>query len=372
MAKGPVRVVIAGGGASGLEALMALRALAADAVSLTLVAPEDVFVYRPLTTEAPYRVDTAREVTLQRAASDAGAERVQDTIVAVDTDARIATTAGGRDQHYDALVIAVGARAEPAIDHVMTWSDHADADMLGGFLRDVEEGYSRSVAVVIPPGPGWPLRAYELALLARLDAQGMGIDLETTLVTPDPSPLAVLGSTTQDEIASELRAVGVHVVPAERAEVERGHAHTVVLQPSGERIEVDRILAMPALRGHPIAGLPADEDGFIEIDEHCRVRGVEAVWAVGDATEFPLKSGGFATEQADVAAEDIAAGAGAAVQPRTFDPTDRTDLTGLPAGRFLKQWLATGSEETTSLPAFGVPVLTYLQRDLAAGWRGPH
>ena len=50
------------------------------------------------------------------------------------------------------------------------------------------------------------------------------------------------------------------------------------------------------------------------------MRGQDDVWAAGDATDFPLKQGGIATQQADVAARAIAARAGAPVQPETFSP----------------------------------------------------
>ena len=86
---------------------------------------------------------------------------------------------------------------------------------------------------------------------------------------------------------------------------------------------------------------------------------------------IPLKSGGFAVEQADVAARDIAATAGAAVDTRPFDPHSREELAGLPAGRFLKAQLAGDDDEglTTALSSTDVPLLTYLQRDLLAGRR---
>jgi sulfide:quinone oxidoreductase len=54
MPRTPPNVVIAGGGVAGLEALLALRALAADRVDLTLIAPDDHFAYRPLAVAQPF------------------------------------------------------------------------------------------------------------------------------------------------------------------------------------------------------------------------------------------------------------------------------------------------------------------------------
>jgi sulfide:quinone oxidoreductase len=199
----------------------------------------------------------------------------------------------------------------------------------------------------------------------------MGRDVETTIITPEPAPLERLGPAAVEAMSSELGRAGVAVASAAHVTVERGRTTTLVLEPPGRRLEVQRVLAMPILRGRRLAGVPADAQGFLEVDDQCRVAGAAAVWAVGDATAYPIKSGGFAAEQADVAAEHIAAAAGAAVQPRRFDPAQE-GLAGLPAGRYLKAWLA-GSDEaglTTDVPLREVPVLTYLQRDLAAGWRG--
>jgi sulfide:quinone oxidoreductase len=355
---------------AGLETLMALRALAGDRVGLTLIAPDDEFVYRPLAVEEPFVVGRARRVPLHRVAQMAGAEFLAATVQAVDPEARSVRTSEGESLAYDALVLAMGAEVMPAVANVMTWDDRADADLVGGLLRDLEEGYSRSLAILIPPGPGWPLRGYELALFITLEARSMGAELETTIVTPEPASLAALGPRAAEAVSTELERAGVAVVTADHVQVERDRTATVVLEPSGHQLEVDRVLALPVLRGRRVRGVPADPAGFVEVDERCRVRGLDGVWAVGDATAFPLKSGGFAAEQADVAAADIAAGAGAAVEPRSFDPA-REDLGGLPTGRFLSEWIA-GSEgaHAMDLPVSAVPVLTYLQRDLAASWRG--
>jgi sulfide:quinone oxidoreductase len=233
----PFRVVVVGGGVAGLEVLLSLRALAGSRVGLTLVAPHDEFVYRPLAVEAPFAVERARRVSLEGAARAAGAGFVGATIVAVDAGAGSARVSDGRALGFDALVLAVGAEAVAVVAHTTTWDDRADAETLGGLLRDIEEGYSRRLAIVIPPGPAWPLRAYELALLMTLQARGMAVELETTIVAPRPSPLAMLGSRAVELVSDELVRAGVAVVSADRAEVKPGHASTLVLSPGGRRLE---------------------------------------------------------------------------------------------------------------------------------------
>jgi len=72
-------------------------------------------------------------------------------------------------------------------------------------------------------------------------------------------------------------------------------------------LDVDLAVALPLLEGPAVGGLPVSEGGFIPVDPYGRVRGIERVWAVGDMTTRPIKHGGLATQQADVAAADIAA-----------------------------------------------------------------
>ena len=83
------------------------------------------------------------------------------------------------------------------------------------------------------------------------------------------------------------------------------------------------MIALPRLRGRGIPGLPADAGGFLVIDEHARVTGAADVFAAGDATAEPIKQGGLAAQQADAAAEAIAAEAGAELDPRPYRPVLR-------------------------------------------------
>ena len=77
-------VVIAGGGVAGLEALLALHAMARERVSLRLIAPDPEFSYRPLAVAEPFGLGHAHHVPLERFAEEAGAELIIDAAVGVD------------------------------------------------------------------------------------------------------------------------------------------------------------------------------------------------------------------------------------------------------------------------------------------------
>jgi sulfide:quinone oxidoreductase len=88
----------------------------------------------------------------------------------------------------------------------------------------------------------------------------------------------------------------------------------------GAPLAVERVVALPRLRGIPVAGVPDDGSGFVHTDAFGRVEGLEDVYAAGDGTTFPIKQGGLAAQQADAAAGMIAKAAGAPVDPEPFDP----------------------------------------------------
>ena len=95
----------------------------------------------------------------------------------------------------------------------------------------------------------------------------------------------------------------------------------VIVHPGRRELEFDRIVALPALRGADMPGLPRDGGGFLPVDEYGHVRGVDRVWAAGDCTDEPIKMGAVAAGLADVAAGSIAEMAGAHLRGRTFVPT---------------------------------------------------
>jgi sulfide:quinone oxidoreductase len=401
MTRTPFRVVIAGGGVAGLEALLALRALAGDRVELTLVAPTPDFVYRPLAVAEPFALGAPRRTPLAEAARTAAASFVEAPLTAVAVAERQVRLGDGQTLPYDALVLATGAASEPAFgeNHVFTWDDSSGVEALAGLVRDLEEGYSKRLAIVVPPGPGWPLPAYELALLISADARGMGMEPEITVVTPEQAPLAIFGPRAVEVVSEELERAGVVVELGAYAELEPGPPRAILIRPSGKRLEVARVLALPRLRGRAPDGVPADAEGFVTVDAHGRVAGTERVWAAGDGIAFPVKFGGLAAEQADAAAADIAAEAGAGIERKPFRPVLRGRLLtshgprylrydagggggegeasahtlwwppGKVNGRYLAPWLAARDDEAVAdhLPqSGGLPVQTDLHRDIIA------
>jgi sulfide:quinone oxidoreductase len=354
MRSSPHRVVIVGGGIAGLEALLALRALAGDRVHLTLVASRPDFIYRPMAIATPFGLGHAGHTPLADAASEMRATLEICALEHVDPGARTILTSTGTVP-YDSLILALGARAIPAFAHALTWDDRRATEGLSALLRDLEEGYSQSLAIVVPPGPGWPLPAYELALLIRGDAHSMGLDPGITIVTPELAPLAIFGPRATEAIGRDLDATGIALETGVHAELVPGHRTTVLLRPGDRSLEVDRVLALPRLVGPAVKGIPADADGFLDVDEHCRVRNVPGVWAAGDGIAFPVKFGGLATQQADAAAQDIADLAGATNARRRFQPVLRGHLLTGQTGRWMRYAPADDEGQTATRALWAPP-----------------
>src|SRR6476659_1614620 len=101
----PLRVLIAGGGVVGLEMLLALRDLAGERTTRTLLTPEAEFVYRPMVVAEPFGRGRAKRHRLDEIAADLDAELVAGRLEAVDAGASEAITDDGRRLAFDALVI---------------------------------------------------------------------------------------------------------------------------------------------------------------------------------------------------------------------------------------------------------------------------
>lgn len=352
-----MKVIVAGGGVAGLEATLALRDLAGARVEVTMIAPQPEFVYRPMTVREPFAATSARRHDLATMAADMGARLVADELARVDAGARLAHTAGGATYSYDALVLALGGRRSVRFRHATTIDDRCLDAQLHGLLQDIELGYVRSVAFVIPARMAWPLPIYELALMTARRAYDMSMQVAITVVTPEPAPLAVFGDGAGPEISELLARAGIAVETSADAGVPT--PGTVVIFPGTRRVDADRVIALPELAGPSVRGLPVGAHGFLAVDSHCRLRGIDRVYAAGDATDFPIKHGGLAALQADTCALDIAALAGAPVEPRPYRPEIRGMLLTGAAPLYLSARLVAGrgfESEISETPGWSPPV----------------
>lgn len=346
------RVRVVGGGIAGLEAAMALADLGEGRAELSLISPDPEFTYKPLVVEEPFTGQPAERHELEPVLADLGVDFISGALSRVDPTLNKLELADGSSLGYDAAIVCIGGRARPAYRVAETfWANRGDLP-IDELIERADRSASRTLALIVPPGTSWSLPLYELALMTRRRAEEVGrYDLRLRLLTPEEGPLAIFGVPASGAVAELLRARKIDFVAGSL--VDEDSEGLLCERPGGFPVEAGAVIALPSIEGPHVAGLPSDRHGFIPIDDHCRVDGIGGVYAAGDGTTFPVKQGGLATQQADCAAEQIAAGLGAAVVPSPYLPVLRGQLlTGMESLN-MRHGLAGGDGE-------GVASLDYL------------
>jgi sulfide:quinone oxidoreductase len=311
-------VVVAGGGVGALEGLLALQSLAGDRVRISVMTPGRYLTYRALSVAEPFGADAAPRYDWEQIARDRAVRWIPDFVTSVRPEARELDARDGPTVRYDALLLALGARPTPALPGAIEFAGPRDVVAVMEALDGLSPGEPHSIAFVAVSGTAWTLPLYELALMTAQWGRERGLDLAIELVTRESEPLGLFGREASAAVARRLAGAGVNLRTGTFAlEVAEGRLWLELEGP----LEIDLVVALPRLAGPRLAGLPHDGDGFVPVDRYGRVRGADRVWAVGDMTQRPLKQGGLAAQQADVAAADIAATvAGADVEVRPYEP----------------------------------------------------
>ena len=230
------------------------------------------------------------------------------------------STGTGETIAYDSLLIAVGARPEPVYRHAITFGAEGAPEALAGLLADLEDGYTKRVAFVVPSTVAWSLPLYELAVMTARDVLSAGHRRRRADLR-DARGAAARG------VRPEAASDGC------RAARRGGHrVHRLDLRRRRSRL---RAGGRPADRRQPHAraagsGRPGDRRASrrsraasSRSTSTVGVQGIEDVYAAGDATTFPIKQGGLAAQQAVAAAEAIVARHGADLDPQPFRPVLR-------------------------------------------------
>jgi sulfide:quinone oxidoreductase len=328
----PLRVVIAGGGIAGLEALLALRDLAGERAEPTLVAVDPEFTYKPLIVEEPFTSQPAQRADLEPLVEELGGRFVQGVVSRVNPDAHSlvvseSPTLRWTDElPYDFLIVCIGGRATAAYEDAVTfWATGPERLSVDPLLTECAQHPSGRLAFVVPPGVSWSLPIYELALMTRRRSEDTGrSELKLSVITPEEGPLVLFGRRASEAVAELLAARRIDFEG--NTHVRQAQDRRLIRTPGERPLEAGAVVALPVLQGPKLAGLPSDASGFIPIDGHARVKGVDDVYAAGDGTTFPIKQGGLGTQQADAAVEHIAARLGAPIEAEIFHPVLRGQL----------------------------------------------
>jgi sulfide:quinone oxidoreductase len=369
----PLEVVIAGGGVAAAEALLALSDLAGDRARVQLLAPDPEFVFRPMLVAEPFGLADAKRVGLAELAAEHGASYRQDALVGVDLARRAIRTRDGERLEYEALLIALGATPIEAVPGALTFSGQRERSAFRELLRELPgDRPGCRLVFTAPAAAKWTIAVYELALLTAAHLAARAVEgVQITVVTHEPKPLDLFGQSAPQIVADMLRGAGIEVRTASPPiSFEKGLLEVA----DGEPVAADHVVALPALDVPPIPGVPQRHNGFIPTDVRMNVEGVTQVWAAGDATWFPVKQGGLAAAQADVAAEAIAGEAGVHLTPGSFRPVLRAALLTGALPRYLRSAGWDGERFDAAPTALWWPpgklAGRYLAPYLARRWKG--
>src|SRR4249919_2685150 len=188
------RVVILGAGFGGLELATTLSEALGDGIAVTLIDKSDAFVFGFAKLDVMFGRTTPGAVRMPyREISKAGVRFLQETVTAIDPDARSVTTDAGTYE-ADVLVIALGADYDMDATPGLAEGANEFYSVAGAnALRDVLPAFSGGQVVVgvcgapfkCPPAPS------ECALLLHDLLVGRGIrdGCELKLVIPFATPV---------------------------------------------------------------------------------------------------------------------------------------------------------------------------------------
>jgi sulfide:quinone oxidoreductase len=365
------RVVVLGGGFAGLESAFYLHQRLGDRVEVVLISDQSSFVYKPDTVHIPFGLDPERlRVPLEEPLRRRGIHFIPGRALDVDAERQTVRVTDGRIIGYDRLVIATGADPSPglipglAAAGIPVGSIPAMLELRTRFaelLEDARKGARRRVVFLVPRDRGWSKPIYELCWMLDtwLTWHGARQHVDIALFTNESSYAAPFGPRLDAAADAEFRRRDIHATRNfSVAGVEPGR----VVSSCRDWAPFDLLVTlrpMAAIARFP--ALPTDMTGFLRTTPSTRqVEDFPNIYAVGDASDFPIKQGFLATKQADAAAEHIAAGLLGEPPRWSFDPMAVAILDQLDGALFAQAPLRRSSTDARAFeiaadsPVYGV------------------
>ena len=249
--------------------------------------------------------------------------------------ARRSATVNGAELTADHLVVALGAsrlqpkgvehtssiggdpqnavRTKEALDALLARGEGRIAMGFGGNPKD---------GSAVRGGPVFELMFNVDTLLRR---RGVRDRFELTFFAPMPSPGERMGKQAVGALRAMLDRLGIATRFGKKIAAFEARG---VLFEDGSRLGSNLVVFLPAGDGHPVlraSDLPLTEAGFVRIDGGCAVRGLDRVWAIGDAAaldgpDWRAKQGHLAEVMARVAAKNLTAVAAGRPERESYLP----------------------------------------------------
>jgi sulfide:quinone oxidoreductase len=246
----------------------------------------------------------------------------QETITAIDPDARRVTTDRGTYE-ADTLVVALGAdydrAATPGLAEADEFYSFAGAERLRGVLPTFTRGH----AIVGVCGPSFkcPPAPSEAALLLDdyLTARGARSACEISLVMPFGAPIPPAPAASRALLAA-FAARGITFVP-NRLVRALDPARRVAVLDDGRELPYDLFLGVPVHRvPEVVAESGMAEGGWIPVNPRTLETRFPGVYAIGDVTSVGTpKAGVFAEGAARVVARRLIAELRGGESPAAYD-----------------------------------------------------
>jgi sulfide:quinone oxidoreductase len=316
------RIVILGAGFGGLELATMLSEALHNSAEVTLIDKTDAFVFGFAKLDVMFGRKPPQSVRLPyREIAKPGVRFLQETISAIDPEARRVTTDAGVHE-ADILVVALGADydmdATPGLAGNEFYSE-AGAERLADVLPTFSQG--RAVVGVCgapfkcPPAPS------ETALLLHdhLSTRGVRDQCEITFVIPLGSPVPPSPETSR-ALEAAFAERDIKFIPGRRVSSLDGGRGVAVLD-DGSELPYDLFLGVPKHRAADVVVASGmTDDVYVPVDPGTLQTRYPGVYAVGDVADVGVpKAGVFSEGQARVVAASLIATATQGRQPNPYE-----------------------------------------------------
>ncbi len=287
-------IVIIGSGFGALSAVKNLRKQGCtDAITLVSPKPELFFYPSLIWVPAGLRSESDLTVPLGPYLARHKVHHHAATVTGLDLSGRKVLTTNG-EVAYDALIVASGGRfikKLPGIEHIhIPCEGYAPVAAYGEKLRNLSGGHLAFGFAGNPNEPaamrGGPVFEFLFGVDTLLRKQGRRDRFTLTFFSPAAEPGKRLGERAVENLLAEMGKRGIRTRLGHKM---KGFTPASV-QTEGGDFASDLTFFMPGLTGQAWlegSGLSLSPGGFVQVDDTCRVPGVERVYVAGDSGSFP-------------------------------------------------------------------------------------